>query len=69
MWRRVRIANRVLVRKPERKRILERPSHRWKDLQEIGCESMDWIYLSQLAGSCECRNEPSGSIKYGEFLN
>ena len=22
----------------------------------------------QVAGSCECGDEPSGSIKYGEFL-
>ena len=22
-----------------------------------------------MAGSCECGNEPSGSIKYGEFLD
>jgi hypothetical protein len=22
----------------------------------------------QVAGTCECGNEPSGSIKYGEFL-
>jgi hypothetical protein len=23
----------------------------------------------QVAGTCECGNEPSGSIKYGEFLD
>ena len=23
----------------------------------------------ELAGTCECGNESSGSIKYGEFLN
>jgi hypothetical protein len=23
----------------------------------------------QVLGTCECRNEPSGSIKCGEFLN
>jgi hypothetical protein len=23
----------------------------------------------QVAGCCECSNEPSGSIKYGEFLD
>ena len=23
----------------------------------------------QAAGTCECGNEPSGSIKYGEFLD
>jgi hypothetical protein len=33
---------------------------------------MDWIELAQdrqVAGTCECGNEPSGSIKCGEFLN
>ena len=38
--------------KPERKRPLGRPSHRWEDhinmdLQEIGCGSMDWVELAQ----------------------
>jgi hypothetical protein len=33
---------------------------------------MDWIDGSeqrQVAGSCECDNEPADSTKYGEFLN
>jgi hypothetical protein len=31
---------------------------------------LDWVGsgLGQLAGTCECGNEPSGSIKCGEFL-
>jgi len=42
----------VLVAKPEGKRPLGRPRHRWKDnikmaLQEVGCECMDWIDLAQ----------------------
>jgi hypothetical protein len=41
---------RVLVGKPEGKRTLGRPRHRWEnsikmDLQEMGCEGMDWINL------------------------
>jgi hypothetical protein len=32
----------------------------------VGCSGMDWI---QLAGTCKCGNEPSGSIKCGEFLD
>jgi hypothetical protein len=42
------------------------------DLQEVGCRVMDWIdwlRIGQVAGTCECRNEPSGSIKCGEFLD
>jgi len=43
---------RVLVGKPECKRPLGRPRRRWKDnikmdLQEVGCEGMDWIDLAQ----------------------
>jgi len=43
---------RVLVRKPEVKRLLGRPRRRWEDnikieLQKVGCGSMDWIELAQ----------------------
>jgi hypothetical protein len=38
------------------------------DLQEVGCGGIDWIELAQ-AGTCECGNVPSGSIKCGEFLD
>ena len=43
---------RVLVGKPEGKRPLGRPKHRWvynirMDLQEVGCGYMDWIGLAQ----------------------
>ena len=44
---------RVLVGKPEGKRPLERPRHRWEDnikmdLQEVGCGVMDWIEVVQV---------------------
>jgi len=43
---------RVLVGKPEGRRPLGRPRHRWADnirmdLQEVGCVHMDWIGLAQ----------------------
>jgi len=43
---------RVLVGKPEGKRPVERLGRRWEynikmDLQEVGCEGMDWIHLAQ----------------------
>ena len=43
---------RNLVGKPEGKRLLGRPRHRWEDninmdLQEVGCGGMDWIKLVQ----------------------
>ena len=43
---------RILVGKPEGKRPLRRPKRRWvdnirTDLQEVGCEYMEWIGLAQ----------------------
>jgi hypothetical protein len=43
---------RVLVGKPEGRRPLGRPRHRWKDnirmdLWEVGCGCVDWIELAQ----------------------
>ena len=43
---------RVLVGKPEGRKPLGRPRRRWgynirMDLQEVGCEYMDWIGLAQ----------------------
>jgi len=47
-----RAVYRFLVGKPEGKRPLGRPRHRWEDninmgLQEVGCGSMDWIELTE----------------------
>jgi hypothetical protein len=36
------------------------------DLQEVGYAGMGWI---ELAGTCECGNEPLGFIQCGEFLD
>ena len=46
------VVYRVLVGKPEGKRPLGTPKHRWvdnirMDLQEVGCRCMDWIGLAQ----------------------
>jgi hypothetical protein len=40
------------VEKPEEKRPIWRPRHRWENnikigLQEVGCGKMDWIELAQ----------------------
>jgi hypothetical protein len=45
----------VLVEKPEGKRPLERPRHRWEngirmDFREIGWGSVQWIHLAQDRG-------------------
>jgi len=47
-----RVVYRVLVGKPEGKRLLGGPRRRWEDnikmdLQEVGCGGMDWIELAQ----------------------
>jgi hypothetical protein len=63
-----RVTYRVLVGKPDR-----RLRHRWEKLRSIFRKwDMDWIELAQnrqVAGTYECSNEPSGSIKCGEFLD
>jgi len=40
---------RVLVGRPEGKRLLRKPRRRWEDniKMEVGCEGMDWIDLTQ----------------------
>jgi hypothetical protein len=58
------------VGKTEGKSPLGRPRRRWEDnikldLQEVGCGPGS----GQMAGTCECGNERSGSIKCGEFLD
>jgi len=68
---------RVLVGKPEGRRPLGRPRRRWvdnirTDFQEVGCGYMDWMGLNlyrDVVDACKCGNEPSGSVKCGEFLD
>ena len=66
-----------LVGKPKEKTPLGRPRHRWKEnikihLQKVGrghrldCSGSG---QGQMVGTCECSNEPSGSIKCGEFID
>ena len=46
-----RVAYRTLVGRPDGKKPLGRPRHRWDNikigLQEVGLRSMDWIDLAQ----------------------
>jgi hypothetical protein len=56
MWEK-RNAYRILVRKPERKRPLGRPRHKWVDnikinLRKKGWDGMDWIDLAQDRDRC-----------------
>jgi len=68
---------RVLVGRLVEKRPLVRRRRRWEDnikmdLQEEGCRGYGLHRAGsgqgQVAGTCECGDEPSGSIKCGEFL-
>jgi hypothetical protein len=48
----MRNAHKILVKKPEGKRQLRRPMHRWEDnirmdLREVRCECVDQMYLAQ----------------------
>jgi len=72
-----RDVSRFLVGNPQRKRPLGRPRSKWEDnikmdLQEVGCGEhgldLSGSGQGQVAGTCECGNESSGSIKCGEFL-
>ena len=52
IWWRRGGAYRVLVEKPEGKRLLGRPRHRWvdnirMDFQEVGFGYVDWVGLAQ----------------------
>ena len=76
VWERGEAYTGFVVGKPEGNTPLGRHRRRWEDnikmdLQEVGCGGMDWIKLAQdrVAGTSECSNEPSSSIKCGEFLD
>jgi len=71
---------RVLVGKPEGKIPLGRLRHRWNDNIKRIFRKWDVCVCvcvwsgspsgyGQVAGPCECGNEPSGSIKCGELLD
>jgi hypothetical protein len=66
------------VGKPDGKRPLARPTHRWEDnikmdLQEVGGGGMDWIELAQdrdrWRALVNVVMNLRGSIKCGEFLD
>ena len=72
VWGERRGVYRVLVGEPEGKTPLERPRRGWEDnikmdLQEVGCGGTDWFRAGtgqeQVADTCECGNELSGSKK------
>jgi hypothetical protein len=65
---------RVLLVKPEGKRIHGRHKHRWEvnmmDLEEVGwgtCTGLSGSVYGRVAGTCKCSNELLVSIKSGNF--
>jgi hypothetical protein len=70
-------AYRVLLGKPEGRRPLGRPRRRWEDNIKMDLREVGWggrlldrsgSGQGQVAGSCVYGDEPSDSIKCGEFL-
>jgi hypothetical protein len=69
-------ACRALVEKPEGRKPLGRPRRRGEDNIKIHLREVGWGYRldrsgseqEQVASSCVYGDEPSGSVKCGEFL-
>jgi len=65
------------VGKLEEKIPLGRPTHRWEDSIKMVFKKWDGVHgldrygseQKQVAGSCQCGNELSCSIKCAKFLN
>jgi hypothetical protein len=71
---RIRNSYNILVGKPEGKRLLGRPRHKWEDNvkikpMEMKLEVVDWNHLEHdrdhLTDSCEHINELLSSAKHG----
>jgi len=67
---------RVLMGRPQERRPLGTP--RWEDVIKMDLQEMEWggedlIDVDQdrveVAGACECCDEPSDSRKFGEVLD
>jgi len=66
-------AYRILVGKPEEKRLLRRHGGNWEDnikknMEERVSEDLSASGYGNVACCCECGNELTGFIKQGEFL-
>jgi hypothetical protein len=70
---RVEVHTGFLVGKPEGRRPLERHRYRWEGNIKMDIREVRWGHgldrCSSEYGSCECGNEPPGSVKFDEFLD
>ena len=70
--REIENAYRGLLGKTERKRLHGRPRRRWEGNVKMVLKAMGWkgvtFRIGKRYGYCEHHNEPSGYIKFGEFL-
>jgi hypothetical protein len=65
---------RILIGKPEGRKLLDRPRRRWEgDIKLYLRGRVNWMHLAQdrrpVADFCGYGKEPSDSIKSGEFLD
>jgi hypothetical protein len=66
----------ALVWKPEGRRPLERPRRRWENNIKVDLSEVGWGHRldrsgsgeEQVVGFCEYGDDPSGFMKFGEFL-
>ena len=71
------VYTRFFVGQPEERRPLGRPRLRWEDNIKLDLQEVGWGHgldlpgsgQGQVADTCKCGNEPTGSIKCGEFLD
>jgi hypothetical protein len=47
------IEHKILVGEAEGKKSLERPGHKWEDLQGIWWDGVDWIHVAQDGFQCQ----------------
>jgi hypothetical protein len=57
----------VMVGRPEGKRPLGKQGRRWEDIIKLDIQAAI-LGGGRVTGCFECGNEPSGSLKCGEFL-
>jgi len=66
----------ILMRRPKGRRPIERTRHSRRIILKLILQKWDgeaWtgflcLRIETVVGTCECDNEPSGSIKCGEFV-